>query len=37
MEVRPVGDESLNAKGRTDKLKLKVALRDFANTLKKEE
>ena len=37
MKIRPVGDESFNAKGRTDMMKLTVALRDFANTPKKAE
>jgi hypothetical protein len=37
MKVRPVGDESLNTERRTDMMKLIVALRDFANKLKKEE
>jgi hypothetical protein len=37
MKVRLVGDESLRAEGWTNMMKLTVALRDLANTLKKED
>jgi Ca2+-binding EF-hand superfamily protein len=36
MKIRPVGAELFQADGRTDKTKLRVAFRNFANEPKKD-